>query len=129
MIKYRKGYDIDYIRLIELFSEAGSAVETDNYKDLVRMVENSALVLTAWDFDYMVGFVRVDIDGENVLISNLVVDNEYRDKDICKDMINNVLSSYPGSRFTLKAEKKDGSYCESLGFKPDENGSGLYCRF
>ncbi len=47
MIKYRKGYDIDYIRLIELLNEAGSDVDTDNFKDLVQIVENSALVLTA----------------------------------------------------------------------------------
>jgi hypothetical protein len=76
MIKYRKGYDIDYIRLIEMFTEAGSDVETDNFKDLVQMVENSALVLTAWDFDYMVGFVQVEFDGKNALIRNVVVDSE-----------------------------------------------------
>ncbi|HHW23389.1 MAG TPA: GNAT family N-acetyltransferase [Clostridiaceae bacterium] len=129
MIKYRKGYDIDYIRLIELLNEAGSDVDTDNFKDLVQMVENSALVLTAWDFDYMVGFVRVDLTGENAIISDLVVDNEYRDMDICKNMIGNVLSCYPGSKFTLKADKKDGLICESLGFRPVEDGSGLYCRY
>jgi hypothetical protein len=115
MIKYRKGYDIDYIRLIDMLNEAGSDVDTDNFKNLVRMVESSALVLTAWDFDYMVGFVRADLDGNNVVISDLVVDNEYRDTDICKNMIDTVLSSYPGGILTLKAEKTNGFDYGSLG--------------
>ncbi len=129
MIKYRKGYDIDYIRLIEMFTEAGSDVETDNFKDLVQMVENSALVLTACDFDYMVGFVQVEFDGKNALIRNVVVDSEYRDKDICKNMIDKVLTCYPGSKFTLKDDTKDDLLYESLGFKPDENSAGLYYKF
>lgn len=126
MIKYRKGYDIDYIRLIELIAESGSDVETEDFRKLVRMVENSALVLTAWDFDYMIGFVRADLDGNNVMINNVLVDNEYRDKDIGKNMIDSIISCYPGCKYTLKADRGDSSLYESLGFKPAGDRSGLY---
>lgn len=41
MIKYSKAKDIDTIRLIDLFTEAGWEDKTLNFKRLVSMVENS----------------------------------------------------------------------------------------
>lgn len=102
MIKYRKGYDIDYIRLIELLTESGSETDTDDFKKLVQMVESSAMVLTAWDFDYMIAFARVVLSGSDGYITDLIVDSEYRDTDIEKNMIDNILSCYPDFSIRIK---------------------------
>lgn len=87
MIKYREGYEIDYIRLIELFAEAGmDDVQTD-FKQLSGMVESSKLVVTAWDYDYMVGFARLSYDeAVNGKINNVMVDSEYKDKGIEEEL-------------------------------------------
>ena len=102
MIKYRKGYDIDYIRLVELLTESGSDTAAYEFNKLVQMVESSAMVLTAWDFDYMVAFARVVFEGDDGYITDLVVDSEYRNMDIEKNMISNILASYPDRQIKVK---------------------------
>lgn len=108
MIKYRKGYDIDYIRLVELLTESGSDTAAYEFNKLVQMVESSAMVLTAWDFDYMVAFARVVFEGDDGYITDLVVDSEYRNMDIEKNMISNILACYPGRQIKVK-DKTTGS--------------------
>lgn len=108
MIKYRKGYDIDYIRLVELLTESGSDTAAYEFNKLVQMVESSAMVLTAWDFDYMVAFARVVFEGDDGYITDLVVDREYRNMDIEKNMISNILASYPDRQIKVK-DKTTGS--------------------
>ena len=96
MIKYREGYEIDYIRLIELFEESNQQDISAEYMRLVSMVESSALVVTAWDFDYMIGFARLTCD-EAIIgnINNVMVDNEYRNMGIEEELINFIISSNP----------------------------------
>lgn len=91
MIKYREGYDVDYIRLMELLEEAGREVEAKNFKKLVGMVEDADIVVTAWDFDYMVGFAQLSRCEGNDRIQNVLVDSEYRGKGIGKDLVNYIL--------------------------------------
>ncbi|NLB78831.1 MAG: GNAT family N-acetyltransferase [Clostridiaceae bacterium] len=96
MIKYREGYEIDYIRLIELFEESNQQDISAEYMRLVSMVESSALVVTAWDFDYMIGFARLTCD-EAIIgnVNNVMVDNEYRNMGIEEELINFIISSNP----------------------------------
>jgi len=86
MIKYRKGYEIDYIRLIELLSEAGFDDIPTDFKHLSGMVESSKSVVTAWDFDYMVGFARLPGDEEKDSKVNIMVDNEYKNQGIEEEL-------------------------------------------
>lgn len=96
MIKYREGYEIDYIRLIELFTEAGRDDVPTDYKHLAGWVESSDLVLTAWDYDYMVGFARLTYDeAVTGKINNVMVDNEYKDKGIEKELKTRIKISPP----------------------------------
>ncbi len=96
MIKYREGYEIDYIRLIELFEESNQQDISAEYMRLVSMVESSSLVVTAWDFDYMIGFAHLTCD-EAIIgnINNVMVDNEYRNMGIEEELINFIISSNP----------------------------------
>ena len=87
MIKYREGYEIDYIRLIELFAEAGLDDVPTDFKRLSGIVESSKFVVTAWDYDYMVGFARLTDDKAITdKINNVMVDNEYKDKGIEEEL-------------------------------------------
>ncbi len=121
MIKYRKGNEIDFIRLIELFIEAGWEDKTKDFKRLVSMVENSDLVVTAWDFDYMVGFARVTCDEAfNGQINNVVVDPEYRGQGIGKEMVKQILSHNSKVTYLLRADLENESFYRSLGFQTAE---------
>lgn len=92
MIKYRIGQEIDMIRLVELFNEAGSSDKTIDYKSLASIVENSDLVITAWDFDYMIGFARLNCDeASDGLINNVVVDKEYINQGIDKELVSRII--------------------------------------
>ncbi|HHU90506.1 MAG TPA: hypothetical protein GXZ22_05560 [Clostridiaceae bacterium] len=86
MIKYREGYEIDYIRLIELLEEAGQNDVPTDYKHLSGMVEGSKTVVTAWDFDYMVGFARLPGDEDTTGRINIIVDNEYKEQGIEEEL-------------------------------------------
>jgi len=86
MIKYRKGNDIDYIRLIEMLAEAGFDDIPTDFKYLSGMVESSKSVVTAWDYDYMVGFARLPGDEESNREINIIVDNEYKNQGIEEEL-------------------------------------------
>ena len=61
-------------------------VQTE-FKHLSGMVESSKLVVTAWDYDYMVGFARLSYDeAVNGKINNVMVDSEYKDKGIEEEL-------------------------------------------
>lgn len=122
MIKYRNGNEIDYIRLIEMFSEAGWEDKTKDFNRLVSMVESSEMVVTAWDFDYMIGFANIICDEDlNGQVKNLVVDLEYEGADIAKGLINNIIWHNRFEMLFLEPENKDTeSLYKSLGFKPRE---------
>ncbi|MCB2308411.1 GNAT family N-acetyltransferase [Clostridium estertheticum] len=58
------------------------------------MVENSQIVVTAWDEGRMVGFARCTTDYVfNGQINNVVVDSKYRKKGIGKNLINIIFNS------------------------------------
>lgn len=119
MISYRKGPEIDYIRLMELFTEAGWQDKAKDYARLVRMVENSQLVITAWDFDYMVGFARLTCDeAYNGQINNVVVDREYQRQGIGREMVSRLLSHNPQVTCLLRADPENEAFYKALGFVP-----------
>ncbi|NLM72673.1 MAG: hypothetical protein GX184_01380 [Clostridiaceae bacterium] len=89
MIVYRRGHDIDMIRLIELFEEAGYKDKTGDFNKLLNMVESSAEVITAWDFDYMIGFINSN-GGEKA--EYVLVDPEYSEMGIDKELISRINS-------------------------------------
>lgn len=121
MIKYRKCNEIDFIRLIELFNEAGWQDKTGDFKRLVSMVESSDLVVTAWDFDYMVGFARMTCDEAfNGQINNVVVDPEYQGQGIGKELVKQILAHNPRITYLLRADPENEGFYRSLGFQTAE---------
>lgn len=87
MITYRRGHDIDMIRLIELLEEAGYKEKTGDFNKLLKMVEESANVITAWDFDYMVGFINSTHAEKPLKAEYVLVDPEYNEMGIEEELI------------------------------------------
>jgi hypothetical protein len=56
MIKYNLGKKVNFERLVQLFEQAGWSDKTSDPNRLKLMVENSQIVVTAWDEGKMIGF-------------------------------------------------------------------------
>jgi ribosomal protein S18 acetylase RimI-like enzyme len=118
MIMYNTDKKVDYDRLKTLFNEVGWNDKTDDINRLKTMVENSQIVVTAWDEDTMVGFARCTTDYVfNGQINNVVVDSKYRKKGIGKVLIDTILDSSKQVTYMLRGSIRNENFYRSLGFE------------
>ncbi|AOT71299.1 GNAT family N-acetyltransferase [Geosporobacter ferrireducens] len=121
MIKYHRDKKVDYNRLIDLFNQVGWRDKTNDRDRLKAMVDNSQIVVTAWDEDVMVGSARCTTDYVfNGQINNVVVDAEYRRKGIEKALINKILEHSNQVTYMLRGDTRNEGFYRRLGF---EDGS------
>lgn len=125
VIKYYTDKKVNYERLISLFNEAGWNDKTEDMDRLRAMVDNSQIVVTAWDDDEMIGFGRCTTDFVfNGQINNVVVDSKYRGKGIGKELITRILDNSKMVTYMLRGQESEGFY-KKLGF---EDAIGLVYR-
>lgn len=62
MIEYSLEKKVNYDGLVQLFNQAGWSDKTSDLDRLQIMVENSQIVVTAWDEGKMIGFARCVTD-------------------------------------------------------------------
>ncbi|AOT71327.1 GNAT family N-acetyltransferase [Geosporobacter ferrireducens] len=118
MIQYNTDKKVDYDRLITLFNQAGWNDKTNDMNRLKTMVENSQIIVTAWDEEVMVGFARCTTDYVfNGQINNVVVDTQYRRKGIGKGLINKILDSSNQVTYMLRGSTRNEGFYRSLGFE------------
>ncbi|MDE5700277.1 MAG: GNAT family N-acetyltransferase [Lachnospiraceae bacterium] len=103
--------------------------ESGKYPDrLVRAMQNSTHVISAWDHDRLVGLVRALDDGETVaFIHYLLVDPEYHGLHI-GDMLMKHLLKYLDKLLYVKimpSDPKTIPFYERYGFKQYENYSAM----
>lgn len=123
MIRYNLDKKIDYCRLVELFDQAGWSDKAEDINRLRLMVENSQVVVTAWEDHKMVGFARCVTDFVfNAQINNVVVDQNYRGKGIGKGLIKNILNSSKKVTYILRGDPENVDFYKTLGFKEAELG-------
>lgn len=118
MIKYNIDKKVDYNKLIVLFNQVGWKDKTEDINRLKSMVENSQIVVTAWDKEKMVGFARCTTDYVfNGQINNVVVDSEYRGKGIGRVLINTIVDSNKQVTYMLRGDINNEKFYKSLGFE------------
>ena len=104
-------------QLIHLFRQAGWLDKTDETR-IKSMIENSTIVVTAWDDQRMVGFARSLTDFVfNGQINNVVVDEEYKYHGIGKRLVEKILSSSEKVSYILRPDPDNIGFYEKLGFK------------
>ncbi|WP_315121989.1 GNAT family N-acetyltransferase [uncultured Clostridium sp.] len=117
MIKYLTDKTVDYNRLIALFNQVGWNDKTEEIGRLQAMVENSQIVVTAWDKEIMIGFARCTTDYVfNGQVNNVVVDVGYRGRGIGKALINNILDENKQVTFILRADIENEGFYKKIGF-------------
>ncbi|MBU3156988.1 GNAT family N-acetyltransferase [Clostridium estertheticum] len=118
MIMYNTDKKVDYDKLKTLFNEVGWNDKTEDNNRLLLMVENSQIVVTAWDEGRMVGFARCTTDYVfNGQINNVVVDSKYRKKGIGKNLINIIFNSSQQVTYMLRGSISNEEFYRSLGFE------------
>ncbi|MBU3176831.1 GNAT family N-acetyltransferase [Clostridium estertheticum] len=118
MIMYNTDKKVDYDKLKNLFNEVGWNDKTEDNNRLLLMVENSQIVVTAWDEGRMVGFARCTTDYVfNGQINNVVVDSKYRKKGIGKNLINIIFNSSQQVTYMLRGSISNEEFYRSLGFE------------
>lgn len=128
MIEYNLGKKVNFEHLVQLFNQAGWTDKTSDLDRLQLMVENSQIVVTAWDEGNMIGFARCVTDHVfNGQINNVIVDQEYRGRGIGKGLISNILNSSKMVTYILRGDPENVDFYKHMGFK-DANLSLVYNR-
>lgn len=118
MIIYNTNKKVDYDRLIILFNQVGWNDKTEDINRLKAMVENSQIVITAWDEEIMIGFARCTTDYVfNGQINNVVVDLKYRRVGIGKVLISKILDSNKQVTYILRGSIRNEEFYRNLGFE------------
>ncbi len=114
-------------QLIYLFRQAGWQDKTEESR-IKAMIDNSTIVVTAWDSKKMIGFARCITDYTfNGQINNVVVDEKYRSQGIGKQLINKILMSSEKVSYILRADPENIDFYKNLGFE-DTNLTVIYKR-
>ena len=76
-------------QLIELYNNAGLPRPTNDKERMQKMIDNSNLIVTAWDNDLLVGVSRCITDWVwSCYLADLAVRHEYKKEGIGKQLIN-----------------------------------------
>lgn len=124
-------YKIDKIfhekELKDLFSSVNWL--SANYADrLVKALQNSETVISAWDDEKLVGLINAIDDGELTAYAHyLLVNPEYQKMGIGRELIERLKKRYEGYLYLiLIAENKDvQQFYEKMGFTAEENSTPM----
>lgn len=78
-----------------LYTDAGWTNYTRDMPKLMRGIENSLDVISAWDGDILIGLIRTIGDGETIIyIQDILVLNEYKRLGIGRQLMKQILDKY-----------------------------------
>ncbi len=118
--------NIDRIKEIYL-NENWKAYLKDDEK-LIRAFDNSLFSLGVFSAEKLVGFIRCVGDGEHiVLIQDLIIDIDYRNKGLGKQLFTMILEKYKDVRMislnTDINDKISNNFYKSLNMKTIDKGN------
>ncbi len=117
--------DLPSEQLHRLFKLAGWA-EGPETEDMVKNFNmpfiNSTLVISAWCNERLIGVVRVLSDKIiRSIIYDLVVDPEYQNRGIGKELVRRCIDHFPSSEWLVETTEKISSYYLKIGFKKNND--------
>lgn len=88
VITYKVNAKIEPHQLAEIFSSSGIKRPLNDLSRLKKMLDNSNLVITAWDGDNLVGVARAVTDFSYCCyLSDLAVNKEYQKQGIGHELV------------------------------------------
>ena len=126
-IEYKQTKEFSAAQLQRLFFSVNW--ESGNYPDkLVRAMNNSTRVISAWDGNKLVGLVRALDDGETVaFIHYLLVDPEYQGQHIGDKLMKQIMNFYENLLYVkvIPSDSKTIPFYERYGFRQYDNYSAM----
>lgn len=106
--------------ILSLYENVGWLAYTRDIKKLIRSINKSLFVFSAWDRDKLVGLIRVVGDGESIIyVQDILILREYQRQGIGKRLLKEVLEKYKDVRQKVVLTddvEKTRSFYEDNGF-------------
>lgn len=119
-ITYKINKTLNEDALKSLYEDAGWISYTTDLGKLLKAIEGSLMVVSAWHDEKLTGLIRVVGDGQTIIyIQDILVLKEYKRKGIGTKLVNIILENYKDVRqkvlLTDESEETRGFY-EANGF-------------
>ncbi|MEK3980889.1 GNAT family N-acetyltransferase [Psychrobacillus sp. FSL K6-2836] len=110
--------------LSEVFKSSGIKRPSDDLNRLQRMIENSGVLITAWDNHRLIGVARAITDYSYCCyLSDLAVNKDYQNKGIGRELIRLVQEQIGEEvALLLLSSPIAMEYYPKIGFEKIENG-------
>lgn len=95
-ITYQSGENLNPNQVKYLYEDVRWDVYTSDLEKLLRAINQSQRVITAWDKDQLVGLIRVNGDEETIVyVQDLLVLTSYQNQGIGEELLTKMLNNYP----------------------------------
>lgn len=118
VITYKVNTKLEAHQLAELFRASGIKRPIDDLSRIKKMIDNSNLIITAWDGDKLVGVARAVTDFSFCCyLSDLAVDKEYQKQGIGHELVDEIQKQVgEESNLILLAASESMEYYPKIGF-------------
>ncbi len=128
VISYKTNAKLEAHELSDLFRASGIKRPVDDLNRIKKMIENSNLVVTAWDGEKLVGIARALSDFSYCCyLSDLAVDKEYQNQGIGHELVNEIQKLISEeSNLVLLSAPEAMEYYPKIGFEKAGNAYIIY---
>ena len=107
-MEFRTHHNLPTNAILQLYSDAGWTLYTNNPEQLTRAIQNSSYVLSAWDGEELVALLRAVGDGETILyIQDILVLQAYQGQGIGSILIKMALEAHDRIRQVVLITDQD----------------------
>ena len=122
-IQLSTGSDVPLEQLVELYNSVGWLAYTNDEQrpNLLKAIQNSTYVVTAWDGDKLVGLARCLSDDVSICyLQDILIHSTYQKLGIGRKLLSNCLERFAHVRMQVLLtddEERQKRFYESLGYK------------
>ena len=128
VITYKTNAELEAHQLSDLFRSSGIKRPVEDLSRIKKMIDNSNLIVTAWDGDKLVGIARAISDFSYCCyLSDLAVDKEYQNQGIGHELVDEIQKLISdGSNLVLLSAPEAMEYYPKIGFEKAGNAYVKY---
>ena len=128
VITYKTNAKIEAHELSDLFKASGIKRPVEDLNRVKNMIDNSNLLVTAWDGEKLVGVARALSDFSYCCyLSDLAVDKEYQNQGIGHELVNEIQKLIGDeSNLVLLSAPEAMEYYPKIGFEKAGNAYIIY---
>lgn len=128
VISYKTNAKLEPHELSELFRASGIKRPVEDLNRIKKMIDNSNLIVTAWDGEKLVGVARALSDFSYCCyLSDLAVDKEYQNHGIGHELVSEIQKLISDeSNLVLLSAPEAMEYYPKIGFEKSGNAYVIY---